>query len=356
MLGKTWARFGWLALMVGLLAWAMGGCAAKVTAEEVIAKVKEVVANTNDGHAVIELTADVQGESVQAVVEVWGRQDNKARAEVLESNRDELAGVIAVTDGQTAWLYHPAEDQVIVTDVSDMPADQQAIIQGMEDLIQEVLDASDVEMLAEEEVAGAETYKLSLTPKEGEEQSWPIVGTATLWVDQEQWIVLKAHLAAVNLGEGMMQVRSFELNPGLGDEVFTFELPAGVEVVNVEDEIMEHLTLEEAEAQAGFDLLTPAYVPDGAVLVDVMKGQGAFVLLYDLDGANFTVTQSLGELPSLSELPGLGETVTVRGVQATLVTEADTASFLAWQESGINFSVAGRIGGDEAVKIAESLE
>ena len=49
--------------------------------------------------------------------------------------------------------------------------------------------------------------------------------------------------------------------------------------------------------------------------------------------------------------------VTVRGVQATLVTdEAAGASFFAWQENGVNFAIAGRIGKDEAIKMAESLK
>lgn len=352
------ARWLWAMAVLLALVVAAGGCTKKLTVEDIVAKVKEVVASTNDGHAVIEVTAKVQSESVRAVIEVWGKQPNKARAKVLETDRGEFADAVIVTDGQTAWFYSPVENQVIVADVSDIPVDAQVIIQDMEGLMQWVLDVSEVELLGEEDVAGAKTHKLSLTPKEDEERPLPITGTATLWVDQEQWIVLKAHFVAPNLGEGTMQVRSFELNPGLDDEIFTFEAPAGVEVINAEDEKTRHTTLDEAEAQAGFDLLTPAYLPDGSTLIDVLKVREAFVLLYDLDGANSTVTQSQGELPpgSFGE-PGAGESVTVRGVQATLVaSEALGASLLTWQENGIGFVIAGRIGGDEAIKIAESLQ
>lgn len=375
--GKTLKRTVWLLAMVALLAGVLvaGGCANKPTAEDIVVRIQEVMGSTNDAYAVVEVTADVQSESLQIVAKVWGKQPNKARVELMEANREELAGAMAVTDGQTAsagfrtvlagaivvtdgqtvWFYSPAENQVVVADVSDMPADAQVIIQSMEGLIQRVLDACDVELLGEEEVAGTETYKLRLTPKEGEEQSLPVTGTATLWVDKEQWIVLKAHFIAPNLGEGTVQVRSFELNPGLDDEIFTFEVPEGAQVINLEDERAQHMTLDEAVAQASFDLLTPDYVPDGAVLVDVFKARDAFVLLYDLDGINFTVAQSLEPLPL--GLPGAEEAATVRGIQATLITdEVLGASVLAWQENGINFAIAGRIGGDEAIKIAESLK
>ena len=350
---KTFRKATWLLsltiLFTGLLV--MGGCAEKLTAEDIVAKMQEVVSSTNDAHAVVEVTVNVQGESLQMVVEVWGKLPNKVRVEVLETNRDEFVGAVTVTDGQAAWFYSPAENKTVVTDVSDLPADAQTIIQDMEGMIQQVLDNGEVELLGEKEIAGAKTYKLRL---EEQEKRLPLEGTATLWVDKKQWIVLKAHFIAPNVGEGTMQVRSFELNPGLDDEIFTFEVPEGVEVVNAGDEKVQHMTLDEAEAQAGFDLLTPDYLPDGATLVDVMKVKGAFVLLYDLEGANLTVAQSQGELAE--GLPGIGKAVTVRGAQATLVTnEAIGASFVAWQENGINFAIAGRIGGEESIKIAESL-
>lgn len=353
MSGKMFRTTGWLLALLALLAGLLvaGGCAEKLTAEDIVAKMQEVITSTNDAHAVVEVTANVQGQTVQMVVEAWGKLPNKVRADVLESDRDEFAGAVIVADGQTAWFYSPAENRAFVVDVSDMSADAQTIIQDMESVIQQVLDNGDVELLGEEEVAGAKTYKLSL---EEQEKQLPLNGTATLWVDKKQWIVLKTNFVAPNVGEGTMQVRSFELNPGLDDEIFTFDVPDGVEVVDAGDGKEQHLTLDEAETQAGFDLLTPAYLPDGAVLVDVMKVKSAFVLLYDLDGVGFTVAQSPGELPE--GLPGIGEAVTLRGVQATLVTdEVANASFLAWQENGINFAVAGRIGEEEAIKISESL-
>jgi len=359
MSGKTRSKAAGLLLSLAVLFASLlitGGCAKKPTAEEIIAQMQEVVTSTSDAHAVVEVSATLQGESVQAIVEVWAKRPDKVRVEVLEVDRSELEGVVAVTDGQTVWFYAPVENQVTIGDVSQMPDPTPLeIIQDVDGLMQRMLDATDVELLGEEEVAGLETYKLGLTPKEDEEQPLPVTGTATLWIDQEQWIAHQAHLVAPNIGEGTAQVRSFELNPGLKDEVFTFEVPPGVQVIQAEDTNPQHMTLDEARAEAGFDLLTPAYLPEGAVLVDVMKVKDAFVLLYDLDGVTLTVAQSLAELPSA--WPAGGEAVTVRGVEATLVTDGITgASLLRWQENGLNLAVAGRIAEDEAIRIAESLK
>jgi outer membrane lipoprotein-sorting protein len=355
--GRTLMRIGWLLALVALLAGVLmtGGCAKRLTAKDIVTRMQETMGSTNDVHAIIEVTADVQGLSVQAVVEMWEKQPGKARAKLLEANPRRFAGSEIVTDGQTAWFYRPKEKELLVGSVSDMPAEAQAILWGMEGLIEKVLDASDVELLGKEEVDGTKAYKLSLTLKKEEEQSLPLAGTATLWVDQKQWNVLKAELVVPNFGEGTIRVQSFEPNPGLDDVVFTFEAPRDAEVVSVEDGRTQHITLDDAESQAGFDLLTPDYVPAGATLVDVLQVQGTFVLLYDLDGANLTVIQSQGPLPP--EPLGVEEVVTVRHVQAALIIdEAAGASYLAWQENGVNFAISGRIDKDTVVRVAESLK
>ncbi|MFZ5919151.1 MAG: LolA family protein [Chloroflexota bacterium] len=341
--------------LVSLVVLTAGGCAQKPTAEEIVAQMQKVVASTNDAHAIVEATANVQGESVRVVAEVWQQQPNKGRVEVLETDRPEFEGLVSVSDGQTVWFYTPANNSVTIAAVGEEAMDLQVFIEDMDGVIRQVLDQSAVELLGEEKIAGVETHKLSLQPKEGEENRWPVTGTATLWVDQERWVVLKAHVVAPNIGEGTLEVTSFELNPGLDEAIFAFEAPAGVEVVQVDAEQPQHLTLDEAQAQADFDLLLPTYPSEGATLVDVLAVKGAFLLVYDWNGVSFTVAQSSKRLPP-GPL-GVSEEVAVRGVQAELVIDQVTSSgFLSWQEAGRYFYVLGRVEKEELVTIAESLE
>jgi outer membrane lipoprotein-sorting protein len=353
----TWLAVGLLAALALLLA----GCGQRITAEEIVAHVQETVANTQDAHAVVSASVNAQGIEMSATAEVWEKSPSKLRAEVLDSSQAEYDGTVLVTDGRQAWYYNPAQNTVMAGPVDEVetPLPQQ-MIGEMQDLIQAVLDASNVELAGEETVAGHEAYKLILTPKEGEGDEeatiFPGNGTATLWVDKEQWFVLKATYEAGSFGQGSMEVQSFELNPGLSDDLFTFDVPEGATVVDVESQQPVPLTLEEARAQAEFPLLVPAYVPGRATLVEVFKTGGSIILRYDHSpDVSFALVQ--GPDPSAPPVGGDAQQLTIRGQAATAVTdETGGNTFLYWIEDGLFFTIAGHLPLDEAIQVAESLQ
>ena len=354
MVTKRWVVFSLLLAAVLALA----GCGRQMTAEEIVAKMQETVDSTQDAHAIVVAEVNAQGIELSAKAELWEQMPNKVRAEVLESSEPSLVGTILVSDGANGWFYEPARNLVTVGAVEelDTPLPQEILV-GLQEVIQDVLNAADVELVGEETVAGREAYKLEANPKEGaEEQLFPGNGTATVWVDKDQWIVLKATYEASAFGQGSMEVQSFELNPGLSADIFAFEVPEGAHVVDVESQKAVPLTLDEAKAQAGFPLLVPGYVPQGTTLVDVFSVDEAFVLRYDHSpDVSFTVLQG----PEQVGPPSLGQTqdITVRGYDATAITdEAGGNTFLYWTEDGITVTVAGRISLDEAIQVAESLE
>ncbi len=230
------------------------------------------------------------------------------------------------------------------------------MIQFVDEVIQRVLDTSEIKLVGEDDVAGVKTYKLELTPTDDEEALLPAGGKVTLWVDQERWVVLQAHFSGGILGEGWMRVRSFELNTGLADDLFQFEVPEGVQVTNIEDKRPTHITLEEARAQADFPLLLPGYLPEGVTLVDVLAMGEAIILHYDHSETSFTIIQ--GSVGDQMPLPvGSQESeVTVRGQTATLFSDDGPNNLLTWMEDGVAITIAGRISQDEIVKVAESLQ
>jgi len=334
----------------------LGGCQKQPTAQEIVAKLEEVEASTEDAHAILEFSAKGQGTDQDLVVEVWEKKPNKFRAEVLEANDPELAGAISVTDGQQFWMYQPSQNEVVVGEVGpDEPSSFRGAIRDMEDTIRQALDATDVKLAGEEDVAGVATYKLELTPREDDETFLPAGSKATLWVDQERWVVLQAHFSGGIAGDGQMRVRSFELNTGIADDLFQFEIPEGVKVTNAEDKRPKSLTLDEARAQADFALLVPTYVPEGATLIDVLTVEGAYILHYDHSTTSFTVIQGLSD--GVREAPtGQKTVVTVRGQTANLITDSLGNNLLTWVEDGVTITIAGRIGQDEILKVAESLQ
>jgi outer membrane lipoprotein-sorting protein len=318
---------------------------------------KEVEASTEDAHAVLEISVEGQGMDEDLVIEVWEKKPDKFRAEVLETSDPEFEEAISVTDGGQVWMYQPSQNEVLVGKIgADEPSSPRDMIQFVDEMIQRVLDTSEVKLVGEETVADLATYKLELTPKEGDETILPAGGKVTLWVDRDRWIVLQAHFSGEVLGEGWMRVRAFELNTGIADDRFHFEIPEGANVISIEDMRPKSLTLDEARAQADFALLVPSYLPEGVTLIEVFTVEGAFIMHYDHSTTSFAVVQ--GRSQEERQVPIGQETeIAVRGQTATLITdEARGNSFLTWVEDGVTITIAGHIGQDEILRVAESLQ
>lgn len=335
----------------------VAGCGSQLTAEEIVAKIQETVASTEDAHAVVTTSFDMQGIDMSVTAEIWEKSPNMLRVQVLNATEPRLADALMVSDGQQVWLYEPARNRVEFGPVGEVETTlPQEMLSTSQEAIQKVLDASDVELVGEETVAGRNAYKLTVSPKEeGEERLFPGNGTATLWIDQEQWIVLKAYYEASAFGEGGMEVQSFELNPGLTEDLFRFEVPEGATVIDIEAQRPVPMTLDEARAGAGFPLLVPEYVPEHATLIEVFKTGDSFVLRYDHSTqVSFAIVQG----PELAGPPPLGQSqdVSVRGQSATVISdEVGGNTFLYWTENGVTVTVAGHIALGEALRVAESL-
>jgi outer membrane lipoprotein-sorting protein len=342
--------------VLSIIALVVGGCQNQPTVEEIVAKMREIEASTEDAHGVVELAVHNLGADAEMVVEVWEKRPNKTRIEMVESSEPDYAGAVMVADGEQVWVYFPEENRVRAGEVgSHEPSSPREIVQFMDEILERVLDTSDVRLVGEEDVAGTPTYKLEFSPREGHDTLLPGGSTITLWVDQERWVVLQAQFSGGAAGEGWMHVRSYELNTGLPDSIFEFEVPEGAHVTQVEHREFVPLTLDEAKAQAEF-LMVPAYVPEGTTLINVFALDETLGLYYDHSGTSFTVMQ--GPAPGPEHKP-LGRTteVTVRGQLASLTTDAVLGtSLLTWTENGITITVAGQISEGEVLRVAESLQ
>jgi outer membrane lipoprotein-sorting protein len=333
------------------------GCQNQPTAEEIVAKLQEVEASTEDAHAVLEIDIQGQGVDENLTVEVWEKKPNKFRAAVLESSDPDYSGAVTVADGQQVWMYQPSQNEVVVGEVGpDEPSSPRDMIRELDQVIQRALDTSQVNLAGEEVVAGEKTYKLELTPTESEEALLPAGSKATLWVDQDDWFVLQAEISGDLLGKGLMSVQSFELNTGLEDALFQFEVPDGVQVTDIQDKRPTSVTLDEARAQADFPLLLPGYLPEGVSLIDVLAMDGAIILRYDHSPTSFTIIQGSAGDPMPLPLGSQQSEVTVRGQTASLFSDEGPSNLLTWTENGVAITIAGHIGQDEILEVAESLQ
>ncbi|NNJ12819.1 DUF4367 domain-containing protein [Chloroflexales bacterium ZM16-3] len=358
----------------------LGACAAKLpTADEIVAKMEAARASTNDVHATVAINFTSPDQTGSMVIEGWmqklpdaadGQPKARVRAEVLEASQADLVGSLVVSDGQQFWLYNPAKNTVVVGTADEMknqsPSTPAGATQMLQDVIQKGLDAVDLEVQGEEQVAGKNTWKVKVTPKPETTANLQLAGVVdgTMWVDEELAMPLKLSVDASDFGSGTVEVQGIEVNAGVSDDLFTYTPPADATVVQAADLIAQMApkpaTLEEARSSVSFTLREPSYLPAGLALVEVrVVGTDTVIMNYNGDSGSMSLVQSNGDVGNDREPPAGSnvQQITVRGQQATLITGADgQGSLLRWDEGGIKTVIAGTISGDEAVKVAEGLK
>ncbi len=366
-----------LALIGTLL---LAACGQQVpTAEEIVERMETANAAMQDVHAVVAVTFNGPEQSGNLRAEVWmqrtgavdaaGRPISQLRAEVLEASEADAVGSLIVSDGTTFWLYSPTANTAITgssDEMKDVPAAGGMATDMLQDIVQQGLDAFDLEVLGEEQVAGKNTWKVQVTPKPETTAQLRLdsVLQGMLWVDAELALPLKISLDATDFGQGMLEVEQIELNTGLSADLFSFTPPADAEIIQAADLAAQMQpqasTLEEARTSVSFTLREPTYLPAGMALTEVrVMGTSTVILNYAGAGASLSIVQSNEDVGDDREPPAGSNVseVTVDGVPATLVEGADgQGSLLSWEVNGVRYVVAGTLSGAEAIQVAEGLE
>jgi outer membrane lipoprotein-sorting protein len=353
------------------------------SAEDILVETLETVKTLTDVHAIVTIEADTIEKDSSGMLEVWARRGDDGpgafRIEVLESSDAKGQGVVIVSDGETLWAYTPAENKVLVgtaeevqvmLEESDFVAREFGELAGEHEYFERPQDANEaVARLLEyvtasvsgsESVASETAHLLELEPiPESMPSEFAAVGgSINLWIGQESSLPLAAAYTGGTMGEISITVLEYELNTGLADTIFQFDIPAGAEIVKFEDLEPQSLTLEEAGESAEFEFLTPAETD--ATLVDIFDVRGILVQRYTLpEGGSFTIAQGVANDLSDEFSPPTGESqpVEVRGTTGQLMeAESGEQVLLTWTEGELFYSVAGDLSPEEALLIAESLQ
>lgn len=367
-----------ISLLIGSLL--LGACASSLpTADEIVAKMEQARASTNDIHATVAIDFSSPDQSGNMVIEGWmqklpdaadGQPQARVRAEVRSASQADMVGTLVVSDGDQFWIYNPAKNTVITGSAADMkkqaPTSPAGATQMLQDVIQQGLDAVDLEVLGEEQVAGKNTWKVKVTPKPETAANLKLAGVVegTMWVDEELAMPLKLSLDASDFGSGNVAVQSIEVNAGVDPGLFSYTPPADAKIVQAADLVAQMApkaaTLDEARSSVSFTLREPTYLPAGLALVEVrVVGTDTVIMNYNGESASMSLVQSNGSAGDDREPPAGSniEQVTVRGQPGTLITGADgQGTLLTWEEAGVKTVIAGTISGDEALKVAEGLK
>jgi hypothetical protein len=230
--------------------------------------------------------------------------------------------------------------------------------ENAEEAVDKLLEYFEAERTGSDTVAGAGAYTLELKPipEQMPAEYAAVGGLINLWIDKNRSVPLAASYTGGSMGEVNITAQELEINQGVDDALFSFEILEGVEVLGFEDLKPESITLDEAAASADFEILTPDAVPDGATLIDVLDVRGMIVQQYTLPaGGSFSIAQGQSDEtpnPFMEE-----QAVEVRGVAGKLfVSEENDKVLLTWSEGDLSFYIAGDLTADQALAIAESLK
>lgn len=142
------------------------------------------------------------------------RKPDRFRVEHLEPRP-----LTAVSDGKTLWLYNPARNQVM-SDSWENWAASAGFPRGLS-FFQE----GSSDLRRRYNVTMESEGVLLCSPKDPD--AWPY--TLRVWVDPKTGLPQKTELSSQSL-RTITEVVGMEVNPALGDDVFTFKTPAGAEV------------------------------------------------------------------------------------------------------------------------------
>ncbi len=385
---NLWIIVGSVILVAALIS---GFVLMQPSAQDILVSTLENAKAITDGHAVVAVEVDSLDKDASGTVEFWAYRNEDGpggfRVEVLETSEEKSVGAVIVSDGETLWAHSPSENKVFV----GTPEEAKAMMeeneffggdfggvphefegnpedgeyehpQNAEEAVQKLQEYFNIGKSGSETVAGeaADQLKLEPIPEQMPAEYAAVGGLINLWIGRESSIPLALEFTGSSLGEVSVTVLEYEVNAGVDDSLFTFEVPKDAEVVTFADLKPQSLTLDEAGEFAEFEFLTPSETPPGATLVDILEVRGALVQRYSLpEGGSFTVAQGILEQNSNQTRTPSGESqpVEVRGTAGQLLVAEDGSQvLLTWTEGDLFFSVAGDLTHEQALTIAESLQ
>jgi chaperone LolA len=208
-------------ILIGLVFW----CANEMIAQEKELTVKEVTDHIQQRYEMID-DAIAQFEqhvkfgfsNIEQTFDgtlVW-KKSNRYR---IESEHQTI-----VTDGITVWAYSNANNQVIIDKYKE---NQNSV--SPEQFMLNLPSHYFTLILGIEKGKTNNLVILKLTPKDDRS----FVNSVKIWVDERNWMICKILILDVNETETTYSVKDIKLNTNVKDKTFTFDPPAGAEVVDL---------------------------------------------------------------------------------------------------------------------------
>ena len=162
-----------------------------------------------------EVTSATLGQTLRSRGQVFFKKPGRMRWEFTEPQQ------LLIADGSALWLYQPAERQVVKTPFQYAFSSQTPVsfLTGVGRL------EEDFSVLPQGETSSV--YQLRLTPKQAAEA----IGLLDIEVSKETFDILQALITDPLGNTTRVSFTNIERETALGDDLFRFELPPGIDLV-----------------------------------------------------------------------------------------------------------------------------
>ncbi len=139
--------------------------------------------------------------------------------------RLETEDQVIVSDGKTFWRYNKLDNQVLIDYAKKS---QQDVF--LNNFLFQINDLYYSQVVDEFKEKNHKIYVVKLTPKNPDESFFQYI---KVWIQDKTWLLKKVLYVDYNDNESVYEIETLEINPPVTDKTFTFQIPEGVEVVDL---------------------------------------------------------------------------------------------------------------------------
>lgn len=358
-------NLGKIVVSIGVSSMVLFGCATgegQYSPEQMLSQALKEQEGTQAYYGEAQVTTSETEEVIEQIkLKEWVSADGKRRVEVVDSDGNSTD--ITINTGDTFISYQPLSNKAMrfadpeedLSTFTTMSPKQQA-----EQLLSLIRDTHTISAGEEAEIAGRATYHLTATANE----EGGIMGDQEVWVDKENWMILKNVSNSGNLTVDWTYTM-VDLDAEITDNLFELELPDDVEWQDLNLAGPKEITLAQAVEEIGKPFF---YIPETEEITiesiewfDLQEelNRSEITINYLKDGLPyFFITVFEAEDQAEEALASLNEEkLSIRGQEGTYV-ELNEFRSLVWQEDGLSYSVVlshPELTLDDFIKLSEQM-
>lgn len=318
------------------------GCSNSVkqfSPEQVVNNALEKANSITSFYAESEIIIENKGDIIEQMsVKEW-RDGSKVRVEI----ESESEKAITVLDENQFVVYDETNNTAIISEDDLTDFTQMSMKEQAEMLLELISESHEIEMAGEEKIADRDAFYIKAEQK----NESALFGDQELWIDKENWLVLKMISVSGDLVT-KAEYKKVDFNAEITEDLFTIDLPEDVDIQDsIEFELEEMSDLTESIEKLGESFL---YVPEtddlSIDLIDFSEiGDGTHKevnMTYKKDDQSLfelvVINSSIGDDEDLDMFNFGEDEVDVRGQDGSYF-EMDELRILSWEEGGLNYSV-----------------